>query len=606
MDLTHQLQSKRLEITNSHAKYATAEKEINILREQIQDTFRATEQAQEDKLVEFNAQLAVSMTQIHQLQSEIEVFKIDKQSLLDDIERKQEAYNRLKDQLLSDIARLEKKVANLSKTNEDMAHEHSIEVTTVQTIITKLRDEIASQRVLIHEKTCLIENIQSFLASNNLSSRVTDDEVEDSDNMDRNRSDSPLKQSAASGLSTKTISLLKKNEESSLKYSLPSVFDGSSVIGSPTNSTNNSSNNNRLSSPTKPRTNPAPIVLNHSAQFLGLKEGIELVMKTLQYTYREEFIVRQYLTAEQKRLMKLLGDSLRGLSNYHSEVMELSESKSSMRAQIAELFNKCDGYISQEESAIEKIRQLENQLIEVNGQYSLAKESIKLLEAERANTKLLMEKNKSDVSILNEKLTKLQEEHSSMCSQCEKCVDEMLAAQKESQLLQQKYCVVEAERDELKLQYIINPRQAATSLQNQQSMSQRYAVPLKRHYAGERISKAMNSVLESNEDGNSSFLQSALSADGMTNHSGRRFSAPNVLTANSSAQLPMSPPRNSAATPVPPGITLIVDAIAGSSLSSSKRAPFSPSIDGHSASIVSRRNSTGSVEYTPLSAKYTQ
>lgn len=125
-----------------------------MLREQIQDTYRAVEQEKEDKQVEFKNQQAGLMAQIHQLQSDMEILKVDKQSLLDDVERKQDANNRLKDQLQSDISRLEKKILAQVKTNEDLTHEHSAEMSSNHATISKLREEIQTQKAIIHDKTC--------------------------------------------------------------------------------------------------------------------------------------------------------------------------------------------------------------------------------------------------------------------------------------------------------------------------------------------------------------------------------------------------------------------------------------------------------------------
>jgi len=110
VDMTQQAQAQRLEITNANAKYSTTEKEIKLLREQISETFKTVEAEKEEKQEEFKAQFNTLYSQIHGLHGEIEILKVDKQSLLDDIERKQDTYNRLKDQMQQDTNRLEKKI----------------------------------------------------------------------------------------------------------------------------------------------------------------------------------------------------------------------------------------------------------------------------------------------------------------------------------------------------------------------------------------------------------------------------------------------------------------------------------------------------------------
>lgn len=596
VDMTQQAQAHRLEITNANAKYLTTEKEINLLREQNMETFKKVEAEKEEKQEEFKEQFNALYAQMHTLQSEIEILKVDKQSLLDDVERKQETYNRLKDQMQQDTNRLEKKILAQIKINEEVSQEGRVEVSALQSTVSKLREELQKQKELVQERDQLIENIDKFLSINNFSGSVTEEEqalaieeVEASTERVIGTAGGGVDTSfgigagimsmGATGMVPKSASLLKKAEESALKYeNAPGVaIDSSST----------------------PFVSTAPLAF--SPQFLGVKEGIELITRSLQYVCREESIIREFLMTEQNALVKHLDNTLVGLMRYRTEVAHLNTSKTYLTDQIDNLQRKVDIKTCQEEKATLASRELESKLAEMSGEHALAKESIRHFDMDKMSLKILLDKSKQDAAVLTEKLEERQRENESLCEQSEKFVSNMLDAQTEARELVQKLCIVEAERDELKKQFITNAHLPVTS----QFTDTRYNLPpnSNRIFVPSRSISSTSGGGGRNGNGSGSVMidtstprdrESPVMYQNSPDYTPRAARSPN-------ASILQSPMASSSAendvTAIPPGISAFVNSFSGSAHGrGSLQSPmYKTSVDGigsNSYSNLSLENMT--------------
>jgi len=375
------------------------------------------------------------------------------------------------------------------------------------------------------------------LSTNNFSGSATEEEealaVEEAEAEVERALGSPAPGSAKSlslGMAPKSVTLLKKAEESAQKYE---NTPGVAMESTPFSST-------------------APLAF--SPQFLGLKEGIELVAKSLQYVCREESIMREYMLTEQGLLVRHLDSTLVGLLRYRTEVAHLNNSKSYLTNQIDDLQRKLDTKSSLEEKATVQSRDLENKLTELSGDYALAKDSIKHFDMEKMSLKVMFDKTKADALLLTEKLEESKRENVTLCEQSEKFVSDMLAAQSEAREIVQKLCIVEAERDELKKQFITNAHMPVTS----QFTERKYNLPPN----SSRVfipSRSSGSIVPGEPT-----IETSCGADSPGNGpfspvSSRYTPRSNLASRmNTAESLSPRPPENDA-TVVPPGITAFVD-----------------------------------------------
>ena len=409
-----------------------------MLREQIKDALKATEIEKADTAAESKEQLSGVQAQVHILHGEVEILKVDKQSLLEDVERKQDAYNRLRDQLTNETSRLEKKLLAQIKTNEEVMSENTEMGAQSHTTVMSLREEIQSCKEKIQERDSLLENIQSFLSTN----KVDDDEEYDVTEVDVDYS-APVSTNFSSGnVVPRSAALLKNAEDSSGKYN--HVLGSLGLSGQDSNSV----------------TSPTAVMLSSSPQFLGIKQGLELVTKLLQIDIKEESCIRNYFTNEQKRLLKCVVDAVTALTRFKSELDDSNENKEYVASEMHDLHEEHEKWQSREEKFVEQLRQLEKENVEIQSDNNSG--MIKNLEDDKAGLKLLLDKSKADMAVVHENYDQLKQNHNELSEHSDKCVDEMVAARREFGVMQQNYAIIEAERDELVEQFITNPRSSVS------------------------------------------------------------------------------------------------------------------------------------------------
>lgn len=435
MDLTHQLQTQRLEITTATAKYGSSEKEIALLREQIKDNLKLTEIEKADAAAEHQEQLNSVQAQVHMLRGEVEILKVDKKSLLDDVERKQDAYNRLRDQLTNETSRLEKKLLAQIKTNEEVMTENAEMGARSHATVKSLREEIQACKEKIQERDNLLENIESFLSNNQGS---VEDEVDDVIEVD----DDYIAPIGASlrGVVPRSATLLKNAKDTTSMYN--HVLGSLGLTGQDSNSV----------------TSPTAVILSSSPQFLGIKQGLELVTKLLLFDIREEACIRNYFSSEQKRLLKCVVSAATALTRFKSDLDDSNENQEYIASELHKLHEEHEKWQDREEKLMERMRQLEKENLDIESDRNNCKSVITNLEDDKAGLKLLLEKSKADMAAIRENYDELKQHQNELSEHSEKCVEEMVAARREYGIIQQNYAVLEAERDELIEQFIKNPR----------------------------------------------------------------------------------------------------------------------------------------------------
>lgn len=448
-----------------------------------------------------------------------------------------------------------------------------MEVAALQATVSKLREEVQRQKELVQERDQLVENIEAFLSSNNLSGSATEEEEaaaieEAAASSERAANSFGGARSLSTGMAPRSASLLKKADESAQKYeNTPGVaMDSTPFVSS------------------------APLAF--SPQFLGVKEGLELVYKSLQYVCREENIMREYMLTEQGLLVKHLDATLVGLLKYRTEVAHLHSSKTYLTDQIDDLQRKVETKAEAEEKATRTAREVEGRMTEMSGDYALAKESIKHFDIEKASMKILLDKTKADAQLLSEKLEASKRENTSLCEQSEKFVSDMLAAQAETRDIVQKLCIVEAERDELKKQFITNAHLPVTS----QFTDKKYNLPPN---SSRVFVPSRSSSILSNSSGDMNSPGGGLMVD-MGSATPRESSMPFSPAGSSyspraqySNSRGVSPPVEHDPTVVPPGIAAFVDSYSlNSGTTSSLQSPLYKRSSGSSLSVENLHENT--------------